>query len=98
MYLQTKEEIKQHIGSKSLFKKIPQTEAVLNYVSGIQELTFERNSGKPVGRFFIAQYPYGILIADRKGKFRSAISIPYGYCAIKNLPTGLPELRSNVSS
>src|SRR3989338_8500142 len=73
MYLQTKEEIKQHIGSKSLFKKIPQTEAVLNYVSGIQELTFERNSGKPVGRFFIAQYPYGILIADRKGKFRFGI-------------------------
>lgn len=81
MYLQTKEEVKQYIGSKPLFKKLPRTEAVLEYVSGIQELTFDRNSGKPEGRFFIAQYPHGILISDRKGKFRFGIS----YSDLKNI-------------
>ncbi len=74
MNIQTKEEIKQQIGSKPLFRKTPQTAPVLSYVSGITELTFEWNSGKPEGHFFIAQYPYGLLISDRKGKFRFGIS------------------------
>lgn len=81
MNLHTKEEVRQQIGNKPLFRKMPQTAAVLSYVSGINELTFERNSGKSEGRFFIAKYPQGLLISDRKGKFRLGIA----YADLKNL-------------
>lgn len=81
MNLHTKEEVRQQIGNKPLFRKMPKTAAVLSYVSGINELTFERNSGKSEGRFFIAQYPQGLLISARKGKFRLGIA----YADLKNI-------------
>lgn len=87
MNSQTKEAIKQQIGSKPLFRKMPQTAAVLSYLSGINKLAIESNSGKLEGRFFIAQYPQGILISDKKGKFRLGIS----YADLTNIEITKPE-------
>jgi hypothetical protein len=87
MNSQTKEAIKQQIGSKSLFRKIPQTAAVLSYLSGINELAIESNSGKSEGSFFIAQYPQGILISDKKGRIRLGIS----YADLTNIEFTKPE-------
>jgi hypothetical protein len=87
MNSQTKEAIKQQIGNKPLFRKIPQTAAVLSYLSGINELAIESNSGKSEGSFFIAQYPQGILISDKKGRIRLGIS----YADLTNIEFTKPE-------
>lgn len=74
MNLQSKAEIKNLIGNKPLFKEVPKTKPVLEYTSGIGELDIQRSlDGLPTS-FFIARYPKGILISDRKGKYKIAFS------------------------
>ncbi len=74
MHLQTKEEVKIHIGNKPLFKKLPRTKSVLGYASGIRELTLENSMNQLPETFSIVQYPNGILIVDRKGKYRIGLA------------------------
>ncbi|WP_343605406.1 hypothetical protein [Fluviicola sp.] len=75
MYLQTKEEIKQHLGSKSLFKKLPKTDPVLKYARGVQEPAFDQQLQRSESTLSIERYPNGILISDLKKEFR--IGLPF---------------------
>lgn len=74
MNLQSNGEIKSLIGRKPLFKEVPKTKFVLSYVSGIGQLDIERGLNDLSNDFFIVRYPKGVLISDRKGKYKLAFS------------------------
>ena len=74
MYLQTKEDRNRYLGVKPWFKKLLKTENVLEYVSGVQELTSVKNSEGSLDLFHLVQYPKGIAFVSRKQKHQLGLS------------------------
>lgn len=71
MYLQSKEELKRYLGSKPWFKKLLKTENVLEYVSGIPELSAVSDLKDS---FRLVRYPKGIAFIDKKQKYQLGLS------------------------